>query len=263
MTALEGVALVTGGGRGIGEAIARRLAADGMRVAVTGRTAEHVERVAREIDGVGLVGDVSSEDDVARWLIGVERDLGPVDLLVCNAGISGFGAASAWEQAVDDWWRVLQVNLLGPYLCARGVLPGMIERGSGRIVNVSSNAAFLASADFLPPTSAYGASKAALNRLTELLAHEVKGTGVTVLAISPGMVATDMTDGVFPHATDDDWTPVERTADLVAFIATGALDGFSGRYVHARADDWQRLPEQLDTVLADDLMTQRLRRPAP
>ena len=241
MTALDGVALVTGGGRGIGEVIARRLAADGMRVALSRRSADRIELVADEIGGLALAGDVSDERDVARWVETVERELGPVELLVNNAGVADDGLV-AWEQSAADWWRVLQVNLLGPYLCARALLPGMIERDRGRIVNVASNAAFIPRAESLPPMSAYGTSKAALVRLTELLAQELEGSSVVVLAISPGMVRTAMTAGFIDALPPDTATPAERSGDLVSFIATGALDAFTGRFVHARVDDWERLP---------------------
>jgi NAD(P)-dependent dehydrogenase (short-subunit alcohol dehydrogenase family) len=130
------VALVSGGGRGIGANIARELAAAGMDVIVTGRTREQVERVAAETDGRALVGDGSEREDVEHWA----SEAGDVDLLVCNAGIAGphgpFGDA-------DEWWRTFEVNVLGVYLCCRAFAPRMLERGSGRIVNVASGAAYL------------------------------------------------------------------------------------------------------------------------
>ena len=134
---LSGVALVTGGGRGIGASIARELADGGMRVAVTGRTQAQVEAVAGEIGGLALVGDVSRRDNVEAWVRRVEEDLGPVDLLVDNAGIES-AAGPLWEQDPDAWWHVFEVNVLGAMLCCRAVLPGMIERRSGRIVNIGS-----------------------------------------------------------------------------------------------------------------------------
>ena len=137
----------------------------------------------------------------------------------------------------------------------------MIERDRGRIVNVASNAAFIPRVAILPPMSAYGASKAALVRLTELLAQELEGTSVVVLVISPGMVRTAMTAGFIDDAPADAQTPAERSGDLVAFIATGALDAFTGRFVHARADDWEHLPGRTDVLEDDYLMTMRLRHP--
>ncbi|TML06080.1 MAG: SDR family NAD(P)-dependent oxidoreductase [Actinobacteria bacterium] len=122
---LEGqVALVTGGGRGIGANIARELAAAGMRVAVSARSREQVDGVAREIGGVGIVADVSKEDDVQRMV----DDVGAIDILVANAGIGNRGVA--WELDPDEWWRVFEVNVLGVHLCCRTVIPRMLDRGS-------------------------------------------------------------------------------------------------------------------------------------
>jgi 3-oxoacyl-[acyl-carrier protein] reductase len=109
---LEGVALVTGGGRGIGASIARELADAGMRVAVSARTREQVEAMAAEIGGLALVGDVSRRDDVVGWVDRVEAELGPIDLLVANAGI-GLREQRAWEVEPEEWWHVLEVNVLG------------------------------------------------------------------------------------------------------------------------------------------------------
>jgi 2-dehydro-3-deoxy-L-rhamnonate dehydrogenase (NAD+) len=115
---LDGVALVTGGGRGIGASIARELAGAGMRVAVTGRTAQQVEAVAGEIGGLPLVGDVSRADDVEHWVGRTEEELGPIDLLAANAGI-GNQEGATWEIPVDAWWHVLEVNVLGVHLSCR------------------------------------------------------------------------------------------------------------------------------------------------
>ena len=124
---LEGVALVTGGGRGIGASIARELTEAGMRVAVTGRTREQVEAVASEIGGLALVGDVSRRSDVEEWVRGSEAELGPIDLLVANAGMAPH-EDKAWEMEPADWWRTFEVNVLGVYLCNRAVIHGMLER---------------------------------------------------------------------------------------------------------------------------------------
>src|SRR5262245_808442 len=124
---LEGqVALVTGGGRGIGRMIARELADAGMRVAVSARSADQVEDTANEIGGLAVTADVSKRDDVEAMVAAVERELGPIDLLVNNAGI-GLTAKLTWEEDPAVWWHVFEVNVLGAFLCARSVLPGMIE----------------------------------------------------------------------------------------------------------------------------------------
>lgn len=257
------VALVTGGGRGVGEAIVTRLAADGWRVAIAARSADQIERVAAATGALPLALDVTDADAVAGAVATAEADLGPIDLLVNNAGLAG-ESGPTWEQDEAAWWRVFEVNVLGVFLCVRAVLPGMRARGSGRIVNVASNAAFFAMGDSYDGqvNSAYMASKAALVRLTEALAAEARTDGVAVFAISPGMVKTAMTEPVFPELWNDPdvWTPPERTADLVAFLASGALDALSGRYIHAANDDWESMPERVEAIRAGDLNALRLTR---
>src|SRR5688572_26512450 len=133
------VALVTGGGRGIGSLIARELADAGMRVAVAARSAGQVEDTAREINGLAVTADVSKQEDVERMTATVERELGPIDLLVNNAGV-GPSPAPPGEEDPAKWWRVFEINVLGTFLCCHAVLPGMKERGRGRIVNTGSGA---------------------------------------------------------------------------------------------------------------------------
>jgi NAD(P)-dependent dehydrogenase (short-subunit alcohol dehydrogenase family) len=170
----------------------------------------------------------------------VEAELGPIDLLVNNAGISGQSGMS-WEVDDEEWWRIIEVNVLGTFLCSRAVMPAMMARGAGRIVNLSSNAAFFQiEADFAGViNSAYMASKAAVIRFTEALAAEARPAGVHVFAISPGTVKTEMTASTFAGSWDDSdfWSPPELAAELIGFIASGALDALSGRYIHAAADD--------------------------
>ena len=148
--------------------------------------------------------------------------------------------------------------------CCHAVLPGMIERRAGRIVNVASNAAFFqidAEMSALM-SSAYMASKAALVRFTEALARETDGTGVAVVCVSPGMVKTDMTASHFPQEWFDDesiWTPAERTAELIEHIASGELDGLSGRYIHVASDDWATMAQRAADINERDLHAMRIR----
>jgi NAD(P)-dependent dehydrogenase (short-subunit alcohol dehydrogenase family) len=255
---LEGVALVTGGGRGIGASIARELSDAGMRVAVSGRSSDLVEAIADEVGGLALVGDVSRPEDVAAWTGRVEQELGPIALLVNNAGIGGAGTWF-WEQDPADWWRVLEVNVRGPMLCCRAVLPGMIERGSGRIVNVGSGGSYLpVRSGSIALGTSYGASKAALGRFSELLAAQLWETGVRVFLISPGLVRTGLTE---PHFGDDaPWTPPELAPRLVRVLASGRADALAGRYLHAEHDDVEELVVRADVVVAEDLNAIRLRR---
>ena len=244
---LEGLALVTGGGRGIGADVARDLAAAGMQVAVTARTAEQVEAVAQEIGGRALVGDVSRREDVERWV----AELGEVDLLVANAGIDG-PSGEPWEVEPDEWWDVFEVNVLGVYLCCRAVIPGMLERGRGRIVVTGSGAAYLPGSG----NTAYSASKAAVWRFGDTLARRLEGR-IPVFVISPGLVQTEMTSS-FPD--DAPWTPPELAPRLVRALASGRADALSGRYIHAEHDDVDELVARADAVRERDLNAIRLRR---
>ena len=147
MSRLDGqVGLITGGGRGIGEAIARELAGAGMRVAVTGRTESQVRSVAEAVGGLALIGDVSQQRDVERWVDETERELGPIDLLVNNAAIVG-APEPFWDHPPSEWWRVFEINVLGTFLCCHAVAGGMVERGRGRIVNLTSGASHLPQRD--------------------------------------------------------------------------------------------------------------------
>jgi 3-oxoacyl-[acyl-carrier protein] reductase len=249
---LEGqVALVTGGGRGIGAGIARELASAGARVAVAARTRAQVEEVAGEIDGVALEVDVTDRRAVERMVADAESELGPLDLLVANAGIGGPDGAT-WEIAPEEWWRVLEVNVLGVHLCCRAVIPGMLERGAGRIVITGSGAAYLPGSR----STAYPTSKAAVCRYGETLANEL-GARLPVFFFSPGLVRTELT----AHAPDDaPWTPPELAPQLVRVLASGRADALAGRYLHAEHDDIDDLIGRAEEVEREDLNAIRLRR---
>jgi 3-oxoacyl-[acyl-carrier protein] reductase len=246
------VALVTGGGRGIGRWIARELAEAGMRVAVAARTPEQVEETAAEIGGLGLTVDVIDRASVEAMVADTERELGPLDLLVANAGIS-INETSAWEADVEEWWRVLEVNVLGVYLCCRSVIPGMLARGSGRIVITGSGAAYLPGSR----STAYPSSKAAVVRFGETLAAQLQGR-VPVFPISPGLVRTEMTEGRF--SDDAPWTPPECAPMLVRALASGRFDRLSGRYLHAEHDPPEQLEQRIEEIVEEDLNAIRLRR---
>jgi 3-oxoacyl-[acyl-carrier protein] reductase len=250
---LSGVALVTGGGRGIGAGIARELATAGMKVAVSARTREQVEGVAQDIDGLAVVADVSSPGDAEAMVAEVERGLGPIDLLVNNAGVAGWEVEPAWEASPENWWRVFEINVRGAYLCARAVIPGMIERGRGRIVNTGSGSGYLPG----QKTTAYGGSKAALYRFGEGLALQLEPHGIPVFTISPGLVKTDMTQR---FSDDMPWTPPELAPLLVRVLASGRADKLSGRYIHAEHDDIEDLIRRADEIVANDLNAIRLQR---
>jgi NAD(P)-dependent dehydrogenase (short-subunit alcohol dehydrogenase family) len=246
------VALVTGGGRGIGRRIALELADAGASVAVAARTAGEVEKTAAEAGGLAIECDVSDRGSVEAAVARVEAELGPVDLLVANAG-TNLEEEKAWELDPADWWRVFEVNVFGVYLCCRAVIPGMIARGRGRIVNVASGAAYLPGST----STAYSASKAAVHRFSETLAGQLEPHDIPVFSISPGLVRTAMTDG-FPD--DAPWTPPELAPRLVRALASGRLDALAGRYLHAEHDDVDDLAARAEEIVADDLNAIRLRR---
>jgi 3-oxoacyl-[acyl-carrier protein] reductase len=210
---VSGTAIVTGGGRGIGLAVARALTARGLAVTVFARTAGQVEAAVR--DGAAAracTGDVASDEDVARLVREHERALGPVDVLVNGAGILVRGLTE--ETSPSDFRRVLDVNLVGAFLCARAVVPGMKARRRGRIVNVASISGTLGT----PGAGAYNASKWGLVGLTKCLAEELRDHGVACIAVSPGSTDTEMLARTpFPPRM----TPAE-VAKVVAFAALDA-----------------------------------------
>jgi NAD(P)-dependent dehydrogenase (short-subunit alcohol dehydrogenase family) len=228
----ERIALVTGGGRGIGANIARGLAADGWSVVVSARSRDEIEAVAEEIGGRAVMIDVSDSESVERAF----DELGHVDLLVANAGI-----------ADGDWWRIFEVNVLGVRLCCEAAL----ARGCSRIVITGSGASYLPGLT----STAYSASKAAVGRYAETLNNALPD--VPVFLFSPGLVATEMTKD-FPR--DAPWTPPELAPQLVRVLASGRADALAGRYLHAEHDDIEDLIARADEIRERDLNAIRLQR---
>lgn len=249
------VALVTGGGRGLGRAYAEGLAGAGASVAVAARTASQLDETVARIDAAGgraraYAVDVTDTDAVKRMVADVEKDLGPVSLLVNAAGAAEPLGPIA-ECDPDEWWRGVEINAKGPYLCTRFVLPGMIARGGGRIVNVSSGVG-TRSYDYL---SSYCVGKTALIRLTECIAAETASQDVRVFSISPGMVRTDMNRLLVGHPKSAEWFPwaagtlakgkgssPEASTRLLLRLASGEADALSGRHIS--------VAENLDALIA-------------
>jgi NAD(P)-dependent dehydrogenase (short-subunit alcohol dehydrogenase family) len=261
------VAVVTGGGRGIGRAIGEALAAAGARVALAARSADELAEAVEAQGGVarGWTLDVTDLGAVAGVVEEIERELGPVTLLVNNAGTAQV-PGPLWEVDPDDWWRDLEVHVRGAFNCCRAVLPGMVRRGRGRVVNLGS----LVGARDEPYVSAYACAKAAYLRLTGTLAAEAAGHGITVLCVSPGLVRTRMVEESLLGETGRRWrpqiaavpaegyTPASRVADLLVRVAAGDADPLGGRFLHAE-DDLDELLADADRVAAEDLLTLRLR----
>jgi NAD(P)-dependent dehydrogenase (short-subunit alcohol dehydrogenase family) len=202
------VALVTGGGRGIGRAIALALAADGAAVAVTGRNTANLDQVRGEIARLGvpalaLACDVTDSGEVRAACTEARAELGPIDILVNNAGVTF--SKKFTETGDDEWERVIQTNVNGPFYFCHAVVPDMIARQWGRIINIASIAALVG----IPFSSAYGASKHALLGMTRALALEFARYGITVNAVCPGWVETDM----LQYSVDNIVAKTGRSAD--------------------------------------------------
>jgi NAD(P)-dependent dehydrogenase (short-subunit alcohol dehydrogenase family) len=242
--------MVTGGGRGIGAGIARALASDGWDVVVGARSRAQVEAVAGEFGGEWVEVDMADRSSVERAIAAA----GELDLLVANAGTAGGKEQRpSWEVDPAEWWHVYEVNVLGVHLCCRAVIPGMLERGRGRIVITGSGAAYLPGGD----NTAYPPSKAAVCRYGETLANELSGR-IPVFFFSPGLVRTELTEGMVPD--DAPWTPPELAPELVRKLASGRYDALAGRYLHAEHDDVDQLLERIDELRERDLNAIRLRR---
>jgi NAD(P)-dependent dehydrogenase (short-subunit alcohol dehydrogenase family) len=266
------VAVVTGGGRGIGRAAAIGLATAGASVAVSARTEEQIAETVRLIEEAGgraaaFATDVSDPASVEKLVADTTERFGPIDLLVNNAAAPG-SAGRDWENDPDQWWRTIEVNVRGPYLCSRAVLPGMIERRRGRIINVSSSSAYLTS----PYNSAYTTSKAAFFSMTRSLAEATKEYGIGVFNYVPGLVRTELVEymsgpkmpepgkrGMLAALGTDLQVEPELSAEGIVYLASGQADAASGRYLDVR---WG-IPEMVARVAEsgdEELFTLQLRK---
>lgn len=234
-------ALVTGASRGIGRAIALGLAQAGLKTALLATDPVKLAEAAGEIRAVHpnaaadailtITADVANPKDVTRAAQTVLAKFGRLDLLVNAAGVVD-AEVPAWDSDPDQWWRVFEVNVRGPYLLAHALVPTMIAHGGGRIIDLSSGAA----SHPMVTASAYNASKTALMRFGEHLALAGADHGVRAFEVAPGVVATDMTAGMAMHQGRTDWTPVELTVEMALAIARGELDACSGWFIRVTDD---------------------------
>ena len=272
------VALITGAGRGIGRTTAQFLAEAGASVTVTARSEDQLRETVDSIESQGgtaiaVPGDVTNRQDVRNVVAVTAEKLGPIDLLVNNAG-SGLVSGPLWETDEEDWWHCVEVNLQGPFLFTRAVLPSMVSRGTGRIVNVSSGSGLQPQANH----SAYVIAKTGLIRLTENLAVEVEKHGVKAFTVHPGTVRTAMAHAVLDSDQQKEWLPwfspifenghdyaPEDAAHLIRLLASGKADEFSGRYFSVEGDgvpydDLEEMRKQTERIKEDRLYFLRLRR---
>jgi 3-oxoacyl-[acyl-carrier protein] reductase len=240
------VALVTGGSRGIGAAVAQALASAGAAVAVCARNGEAAAATAAAIAGqggqaFGVAADVSRAADAERIVAACAERFGRLDILVNNAGITRDGLVLRMKD--EDWSSVLAVNLNGAFYCARAALRAILkQKQSGRIVNLGSVVASMGN----PGQANYVTSKAGLIGLTKALAKEVASRGVTVNAVAPGFIETDMTAGL-PDAVKETYRaqiPLGRfgtaaeVAAVVAFLASDAAAYITGQVIHVNGGMW-------------------------
>lgn len=275
------VAMVTGGGRGLGRLVAQALADNGFAVGLVARSGDQLERSRHLIEASGGVAtsasaDVSDEHALEAAVGRLRRRLGPVDLLVNNAGVPG-PAGPSWEVDPGAWRRTLEVNLGGTFACARYVLPDMVARRRGRIINITSHAGVFR----WPGMSAYSVAKAAIVKFTENLAFETRRHGIGVFGVNPGLLPIGFSEAALTHDTPHDahlgrvhaWvrhqldggrgTDPARAVDLIVRLASGRYDELSGRQVSVH-DDLDGILDRIDDVRDRELYVLGLQRlPAP
>jgi NAD(P)-dependent dehydrogenase (short-subunit alcohol dehydrogenase family) len=265
------IVLITGAGRGIGEAVAHAFARSGASLVLTARTEQEVVHVARETGKLGVMtmalpGDVSKREGV-RTIVATALDrFGRIDVLVNAAGIYG-PIGPFVENDLDHWTAAIETNLLGTVFAIHAVLPQMLARRKGVIINFSGGGAVQP----FPRFSAYATSKAAIARLTETLSEEVKESGIRINAIAPGSVNTRLLEQVLEAGENagssfyakalkqkaTGGTPPARAAELAVFLACSTGEGINGRLISAVWDDWKSLPKRTSELDRSALFTLR------
>ena len=263
------VALITGGGRGIGQAIAKAYASEGARLALAARTDNELQATAETLrsdygtEVTTVICDVRDRGQVDNAVAHAQEQLGPIDVMVNNAGNSG-EIGRLWNLDPDRWANVISVHVLGTYYGCRAVIPGMLERGMGRIVNMSGVGG--------PNDTSYDAAKTAIVNMTENLSVELAGTGITVNAISPGSIHTRMWEEVRDMAltagdmeiyekgvqvTSGGGASIERAAQLAVMLGSEQCGTLSGRLVRAALDRFEDIPGRVDEIMSSDALLLR------
>ena len=263
------VALITGGGRGIGRAIARAYAAEGAMLGLAARTDAELQATAEELRAefgravTTIVTDVRDRVQVENAVSHTLERFGPIDVMVNNAGNTG-EIGPLWKLDPERWANVIMVHVLGTYYGCRAVIPGMLERGRGRIVNMSGVGG--------PNDTSYDAAKTAIVNMTENLSVELAGTGITVNAISPGSIHTRMWEEVRDMAlaagdmemyekgvqvTSGGGASIERAAELAVLLGSDACGGLSGRLIRAALDAFEDIPARVDEIMSSDALLLR------
>lgn len=275
MSVLEGkIAIITGGSRGIGKAIAEAFAKEGARLLLVARSLNELQNTKKELEKTGsveyLAGDVSDEQFVHEVGEFVKKTFSAVDILVNAAGIYG-PIGRVEEIDPKEWRKTLEINLTGTFLMVRTLLPFLKKSPRGKIINFGGGGE-----GALPRFSAYVASKGGIVRFTETVAAEVKEFHIDVNAILPGAVNTKFLDELLEVGPDkvgeeiykkslkqkeEGGVPPEKAAQLALFLASPASDGLSGKTLSAVWDAYEDFPDQIDTLMASDLFTYRRVKP--
>ncbi len=264
------VSIITGAGRGIGKAIAKRFAEEGSIVVLAARSVDEVNNTLKEIeeeDGKGTVirTDISKINDVNNLVKQVIERFSKIDILVNNAGVIK-PIAPIHMVKTDEWEDHIKINMFGTFYCIKTVLPYMILANYGKIINMSGGGAFNAMANF----SAYGASKAAIVRITEIVAAEVKGHNISVNTIAPGAIKTRITYDIFESAEmagierdrakdviEKGGATLDKVITLALFLASEESNGLSGKTISAQWDDLDYITKNISEIQQSDKYTMK------
>lgn len=266
------ISIIAGGSVGIGKAIALAFAKEGSHLVLASRTESELEVTKRELESSSSIkvevfrADVSKPKAVEDLVDFTLAKFNTIDILVNCAGIYG-PIGFVTDLDTEKWIEAININLYGTFLCVRAVLPTMIKNEKGKIVNLSGGGA----TSPFPRFSAYSASKAAVVRLTETLAEEVKKYNIDINAIAPGAVNTRLLDQVLAAGEaagkevlaksikqkQEGGVPPERVAELAIFLASSKSDGLSGRLISLLWDNWKEIPQHLDNIMSSDIYTMR------